>query len=117
MTTITEALRAIVADVDAPGHTVRSVRPESIAAARKALETGGWTRCEDALPEPLPETLHDWRTESAWVLVRTADGEAHVAKHCVPHPDYGDDGIGAEWVQRGRDGWTLDNVVEWMVIE
>jgi hypothetical protein len=34
---LADALRAIVADVDAPGHTIRNVSAASVAAARVAL--------------------------------------------------------------------------------
>lgn len=115
MTTITEALRAIVDDVDAPGHTVCSVRPASIAAARKALETGGWTRCEDALPEMLPDDPGAWRLESDYVLVRCDAGEVWVARYCTYPNEH--DGISPAWVIRGPDGYELDDVIEWKVIE
>lgn len=120
MTTTTEALRQIVADVDAPGHTVRSVRPESITAARAALESGGWTRCEDALPPMLEDDAYAWRLESEWVLVRTQPtrgypkGEISMARYCT-YPD-ADDGD-PRWVLQGRDGYELDGVIEWKVIE
>lgn len=43
------ALRGIVADVDAPGHTIRNVRAVSIAAARAALNQADAATLADML--------------------------------------------------------------------